>query len=298
MSSSSKSFHILAAVDGSQHAQAMLHLLADLPLQAEDHIELLTVMLPRQASDYYSSYQTMNQQAQKFLSKSAAQVHGHIVAGDPAEEILNYAAQQKPDLITMGAKGLRATLGLLLGGVAQQVLEYAEQSVLITHASYEGLRQVVVGIDESDFTPLSLHYLTQRFPLPPQAQLTLVHVLPPQVTLEWVARSWAALPGEDIAIPQISSEERAALERQAAKEEAQGQALLKRWQAEVANYRPVKTTLLRGDAATELIDYSRQQNADLVVTAHRGESGITRWLLGSVARKIAYAAPYAALIVK
>ncbi len=297
MSSTSKSFHILAAVDGSQHAQAMLHLLGDLPLQAEDHIELLTVMLPRQASDY-ASFQAMNQQAQKLLDKSAAQVDGHIVAGDPAEEILKRAAQQKPDLITMGAKGLRATLGLLLGGVAQQVLEYAEQPVLITHASYEGLRQVVVGIDESDFTPLSLHYLTQRFSLPPQAQLTLVHVLPPQVTIEWVARSWAAFPGEEIAVPQISSEERAALERQVVKEEAQGQALLTRWQAEVANYHPVKTALLRGDAATELIDYSREQNADLIVTAHRGESGITRWLLGSVARKIAYAAPHAALIVK
>ncbi|GAB4535920.1 MAG: hypothetical protein Fur0018_26420 [Anaerolineales bacterium] len=297
MSSQAVPFHILAAVDGSEHAQAMLYLLRDLPLRPGDRIELLTVMLPRHASNYWA-VEAMSQKAYNALADSPAEVSAQIITGDPAEEVLKRAADQKPDLIAMGAQGLRAALGTLLGGVAQQVLEYAEQPVLIAHAPYTGLRHVVVGVDESDFTPLSLRYLTQRFPLPQNATCTLVHVLPPAMLPERLIHVWSALPGEEVVIPQISAEERAALERQAAEEQAHGQALLERWQKEMRPYRPVKGVLLRGDAATELIDHSRQSNADLIVAAHRGESGITRWLLGSVARKIAYAAPHAALIVK
>ena len=44
----------------------------------------------------------------------------------------------------MGAKGLRATLGILLGGVAQTVVEYANWPVLVVRAPFEGLHKVLL----------------------------------------------------------------------------------------------------------------------------------------------------------
>ncbi len=38
--------------------------------------------------------------------------------------------------------------------------------------------------------------------------------------------------------------------------------------------------------AVEIIDYARETSADLIVMCTHGRSGITRWLLGSVALKV------------
>jgi nucleotide-binding universal stress UspA family protein len=39
--------------------------------------------------------------------------------------LIEFADENQPDLIVVGARGLPATLKVLLGGVAQQVVEYA-----------------------------------------------------------------------------------------------------------------------------------------------------------------------------
>ncbi len=297
MSTRASPFHILLAIDGSEHAHAALQLVRELPLRETDSVEVLSVMIPRHASNYWA-IEALTRQSVDALADSEALVRAEIITGDPAEEILRRASKAHPDLIVMGAKGLRATLGFLLGGVAQQVLEHAEQPVMVVHAPYQGLRRVLVGVDESEFTVRCLEYLGNRFPCPPEASCTLLHVLPPTPSPERMLQAWASYPGEDIYIPQISEEERAAMEKQAAAEEAQGEALLRDLRARLQKDISTESVLLRGDAATELINYARRNDSDLIVTAHRGESGIARWLLGSVARKIAYHAPHAALIVK
>ncbi len=296
MSKTNAPFRILLAVDGSEHAYAALRLVRDLPLTQNDSVDVVSVMLPRHASDYWA-HETILKRSRAELAAVPAQIHTEVLTGDPAEQILQRAAQTKPDLIAVGAQGLRATLGFLLGGVAQQVLEHAEQTVLIAHAPYNGLRQMLIGVDESPFTAKTLDCL-KRLPLPQGLRCTLLHVLPPELTPERLLQTWPLYPGEELVVPQISDEERAALKRQAEAEVARGEAMLKELAAEMEDTCPAEVALRRGDAATELIEHAKETDADLIVTAHRGESGITRWLLGSVARKIAYHAPHAALVVK
>ena len=56
--------------------------------------------------------------------------------------------------------------------------------------------------------------------------------------------------------------------------------------------------LVRGDAATEIIDYAKERKVDLIVAGSRGLSQVRGWLLGSVSRKLVHYAPCSVLIVK
>jgi nucleotide-binding universal stress UspA family protein len=48
------------------------------------------------------------------------------------------------------------------------------------------------------------------------------------------------------------------------------------------------TTMVRTgqQVAVEIIDYAKESGADLIVMCTHGRSGITRWMLGSVAHKV------------
>ncbi len=48
----------------------------------------------------------------------------------------------------------------------------------------------------------------------------------------------------------------------------------------------VKSEILTGDAAAEIIDYANNSETDLIVMSTHGRSGIKRWALGSVADKV------------
>jgi nucleotide-binding universal stress UspA family protein len=48
----------------------------------------------------------------------------------------------------------------------------------------------------------------------------------------------------------------------------------------------VRSEVLLGRPAEEIIDYAREQNADLIVMCSHGRSGIGRWVFGSVTEKV------------
>lgn len=48
----------------------------------------------------------------------------------------------------------------------------------------------------------------------------------------------------------------------------------------------VEMALLKGKAADELIDYIKENDADLTIIASHGRSGIGRWIYGSVAERL------------
>jgi nucleotide-binding universal stress UspA family protein len=56
--------------------------------------------------------------------------------------------------------------------------------------------------------------------------------------------------------------------------------------------------VLVGKAAESLIDYAEKNNIDLILTATHGRSGVTRWVLGSVADKILRSANVPVLMVR
>ena len=60
----------------------------------------------------------------------------------------------------------------------------------------------------------------------------------------------------------------------------------------------VSTAVLDGDPASAILDMAEQKMADIIVMSSHGYSGLTRWLLGSVAEKVLRGAACPVLVVR
>jgi len=60
----------------------------------------------------------------------------------------------------------------------------------------------------------------------------------------------------------------------------------------------VETFAREGDPADAILDVAEERDADLIVIGHKGRTGASRFLLGSVPNKISHHAPCSVLIVR
>ncbi len=284
---------IFVGVDGSEHSYAAIQLLSDLPLPAQTCVTVLAVLIPRDASSY-AVRAALLEQVRAQLQERGLEVTTELLTGYPGEMLAAYTEEHRPDLFVLGAKGLRATLGILLGGVAQQMVEYAPCPVWIVRAPYQHLRQVLLTTDGSSYSQCAVDYLA-AFPIPADTVIKVMHVLPP-LPNAYIS----AFPSGPQMVPEMPSPEVERITTEMAEQETrEGKALLEetvlylRERGLVAN-----SVLRRGDAATEIIQYAKESNIDLIVTGSRGLSRLRGLLLGSVSRKLVHYAGCSVLIVK
>lgn len=319
---------VLVAYDGSAHAQAAVAMAEDLfrpcVLGQKCYLTALTV-LPTQSIGGHEALEHSLNEVKERLKLQDLPVEALIKAGNPAASINAYAEEIQANLILIGAQGLRATLGILLGGVAQQVVEYSQCPVLVVRAPYHGVQRVLLVTDGSPHSQRAVDYLAPVCPeeehnnqprihqpaapaeghssqarrrcclLPSNARVTLMHVMPPPISPDLAARAWTL--GPEVLYPAPAAPlDVAAME---ADEQRQAQRVLDQARSicESAGVE-VNTQLVRGDAATEIIHFARQNEIDLIVCGSRGLSPVTSWLLGSVSRKLVHYANCSVLIVK
>lgn len=286
---------LLLGVDGSDHSLAAARLLASLPCAHECQARAVAVLLPRQAQNH-AALENALQEVEALLREQGVVVQTDLLTGSPAEQLVLYADDWQPDLILLGAKGLRATLGILLGGVVQQVVEYAHWPVLVVRAPFTGLQRVLLITDGSPAAAQAVEF-TARFPLPPQAEIRLAHVLPPTPTPEVIPQAWALdLQSGGVLAP---DELLASFERQAEMEEEAGEQILEQAASrlQAAGLQPIPV-MLRGDAASEILEYVRAHQVDLIIAGSRGLGQVRGWLLGSVSRKLMHYARCSVLVVR
>ena len=288
---SKKRLSILLADDGSQHAQSAVELLRGISLPPRSRIMVLRVFNPGQISGIPEFENALEKTKNQFLNAGIA-AETNLILGSPAEKIIETAEAKKSDLIVLGAKGLRATLGILLGGVAQQVVEYAHCPVLVVRAPYQGLRRILVVTDGSSYSQQAARYLG-KFPLPEKVDVRVMHVMPslqPPLAMEPYLGGW-----QTIYVP-LPVEDETILQK---KQEHKGQALLKRT-CDLLQRNGIESipVLRRGDAATEIIDYVKANQIDLIVAGSRGLSQFRDWWMGNVSRKLVHYSNCSVLIVK
>lgn len=286
---------IVLGIDGSDHAMAAVKLLASLPIPQDCKISIISVILPRN-TQYATTLDQMLDQVSETLKHKDREVETHLLTGNPAEQIINFAKNKKPKMIILGAKGLRGTFRIFLGGVAQQVVEFAPCPVLIVRADHTEIKNVLLTTDGSEHSLYAIEHLSEC-PLPKEAKITVLHVLPPVMTMEMLIRSWPY--GIDALPPILSSEMDQNLEERASQEEKEGEALLEQTVKDLSYLdQSMEKVLLRGDAATEILNFSEEQNIDLIIAGSRGLNQFRSWLLGSVSNKLTHYANSSVLIVK
>jgi nucleotide-binding universal stress UspA family protein len=279
---------ILLADDGSQHAQAAVRLLQDLPLPEKTEILVCRAFESGQIP-WVSDFERSLEETREQLSRRGYGVETALQMGSASEKILELAEDRKPSLIVMGAKGLRSTVSILLGGVAQQVMEYSCCPVLIVRAPYRALFNVLLVTDGSPSSQEAARFLS-RFSLPAGVMLHVMHVLRPlamPIVADPYLGAWSTVylgaPGQE----------------ENEQETRQGEDLLNNT-LDLLGRDPaqIKTVLVRGDAATEIIDYAKREQIDLIVSGSRGLGQFRSMWVGSVSRKLVHYSDCSVLIVK
>lgn len=145
--------HLLVPTDGSDASVAAARLAVRLARQSLARLDLLYVidaLLCEELRRFDQREPSLVQQelrehGQRYLSvlseeaeRSGVEVDAALRRGDPFEEIVAHARERGADLIVMGHTGRRSRARVLLGSVAERVVEFAPCPVLVVKHEPEG----------------------------------------------------------------------------------------------------------------------------------------------------------------
>lgn len=185
---------------------------------------------------------------------------------------------EEHDLVVIGARGLtkHPERFLGLGGTADRVLRAAPVPVLTVHATDKlddrPPRRIVLPTDFSDGAALALETVINLCKPTPEFKLDvkLVHAWMPLVDYEW------AFAGAPAVNPLDGTED-------------QARSVLESLADEVRSDAVEITPIVRAGPAAQVIeDVAELHKAELIALSTHGRSGVTRWILGSVAERVAH----------
>ena len=251
-----------------------------------------------------------------------------LVAGDAAEAIIRHVEQDpKATMIVMATNGRSGLSRWVLGSVAEKVLQAAPVPlVLIRPSAVSGESTGESQVGESAFEPPRVpsipEYKTILVPLDGsalaeaaleqaralaavfEATLLLVSVTPLPDPVDWTNFP-TYVPGGPVIDPRTgrSPSRHAGVGTWVRVLYEKEKGLLAHYQAWIAhNIKKssilVRTRLLEGNAANEILRASREEGADLIVMSTRGRGGLAHLWPGSVAMGVVREAALPVLLVR
>jgi len=142
------------------------------------------------------------------------------------------------------------------------------------------IKKVIVPIDFSDYSKSALRYavnFTKSF----DAELILIYVVEPVIYPPDFSMGQIAMPSINIDWDNKAKEE-----------------LQKLAKNEVTGVKSVKTIVKTGKPFVEIIETAKDEDADLIIIATHGHSGVEHILFGSTAEKVVRKAPCPVLTLR
>jgi nucleotide-binding universal stress UspA family protein len=281
--------HLLVPLDGSRLAETILPVVKTFALAFNAPVTLLHVVEPTPPSTVHGEPHLMSAtDAQAYLDRIAAELraaginantHVDVVVGDVAKAIFAHGGELNADLILLTSHGHTGLRQVVYGSIAQQVLQSGEIPVLLvkaleapTAATYT-CRTILVPLDSSPLYESALD-TAGELARALHAALQLVVVVPTVRTLspERAATS-VLLPTSTRAMLDLAEN--------GAKEYVE-----QKLEQMKASGLHVKAQVLRGDIPTQIVAAEQQSEADLIVMATHGRTGLDAFWSGSIAPKV------------
>jgi nucleotide-binding universal stress UspA family protein len=217
-------------------------------------------------------------------------MHGELVAGQPAEEILRYADENNVDLILMATRGRSGIKRWILGNVSDRVVRAAKQPVILIRATgtppdvrgEEILKKVIVTLDGSLESESVIPHVKQLLPKL-STDVILLHIAQPYhvyATGEVAAR----IPYTEEEMKQVKANAESYLKKVVSR--LKGKSIT------------IKTEVRVGAAADEIIKFADETTGSIVAMTTHGRSGITRWAFGSISGRVLQGGNNAIMLVR
>jgi nucleotide-binding universal stress UspA family protein len=280
----------ILASDLSPAAQTSRALVTTLQWPVGSLIEVLHV-LPLRRSTFFTpprqptleTVATMRQQASAFsdgiaeqLRSPGVRVQGTTRVGDAADEIIRRAAEIQADLIIIGSE---ADPHVGLGAVVARVVDNASCSVLV--ARTRTISSLVLADDGSSSADTAFS-LVASWPLLSRVPVTVASVVDVRAPV-------MVGPTSDFSEAVLLVDSARELASQLVRDRV---GLLR------SKAREVRGVIREGGAADQLLEVARIGHADLIVLGSSRTNGLTRFLVGSVARSILRAFPGSVLVAR
>jgi nucleotide-binding universal stress UspA family protein len=229
-------------------------------------------------------YQTALEAAERALEQVGREVEPILLRGRAATAIVEEAGTFDADLIVIGNRGHGQFETMLLGSVSAEVVDHAPCPVLVARS--KDLRSVLYADDGSEGAQEAGDLLA-AWPFFRGLRTTVISVS--EVAVPWSA---GMAPGlyDQVIESYVESVQEARRER-AALVSATADRLSDAGLATSVDVRD-------GDPAPAIVKAAIEHGVDLVVMGTRGYTGLSRILLGSVARNVLLNAPCSVLIVR
>ena len=264
---------ILVPVDGSPEASAALPYAAAL---ATPRTEIVLLTVVPSATDADAARAGLATAAQR-LRVAGQTVRTEVATGNPARRIVDIAAEMRAEMIVMASHGRGAIGRLIYSSVADRVGRESPVPVMVVRTKQlapgpVGISRLVVPLDGSSRAESALPVATtisQRLGTP----ISLVRVVDPADAMPPAVGVDEAIPFEiyDEAEKELEQEARRYLEMMAQKLREQGL--------------PMTTSVLVGSPASSIEEATHF--GDVLVLSSHERTGVMRWLLGSLAEKLA-----------
>ena len=289
--------HVLVAVDGSPGSEIAVDLVAALAwpegttirfvsaiIEVQDYGYDLVGVLPVDTDDqpFFDELEEALQRARSRLAEEVA-TESAILHGRAADAVLADAEQFQPDLMIVGSRGFGTIRSMLLGSVSAELVDRAPCPVLV--ARHPTIEHLLLAYDGSPASDGAVGLVVDWPILHPGAIQVLSVAQAPVLWRSGIAPGMYRVVIEDYeaSLAQLRNEHRQ-LADQAARRLATGGVTA---QALVAT----------GDPAQEIVALTGPDKADLVVIGSRGHTGLSRLVLGSVARNVLLHADASVLVV-
>lgn len=289
--------NVLFATDGSSSAEQAQQLVASIDWPAPSHITVLHVEqlfvedLEIPGDRLTDAHQKLRAdvdseigRVKTELSGSGRDVETRVVIDRTASAIVAEARRTNADLIVMGSHGRGAFASAMLGSVSAEVVDHAPCPVLIGRTPR--ITRLVLAHDGSDGARQAEEVVVMwRF----------LERVPVRVVSVWsLAPSYVALDGTGGGFMTDEMYQQLVDDLRNDRAKAAGDAVKRLAESGVQ----ATAAVYEGPTAETVIDAANEFGADLIVIGSRGRSGLSRILLGSVARSLLFHARCSVLITR
>jgi nucleotide-binding universal stress UspA family protein len=282
---------IIVPLDGSELAEVALPYAEELSIKLDLGIELLRAVTLPVYSEPLGGVYTVEQEvalragAKGYLERVGDRLKGKGIAvsteticSTAAEAIIDYASKDGVELIVLATHGHSGLTRWALGSVADKVIRGTNKPVVLIRAKESHpvtpgqgiIKKIVVPLDgskESEAVIPCVTWLATGL----GAEVVLFQAMAGGFhTITAKGYNYTIYPEQQMASDKAFAEDYLSLVGEQFKDKGI----------------TLNSEVRVGDAAEEIIEFADSLEADMVAMSTHGRSGISRWVIGSVAEKV------------